>query len=671
MKQPVVSNLPQAKDFERIRAWKDSHFAAPQALPFSFQLDGQLIAGIPESWRPVVRQRRIDSNLVETVYEGTEPSGGRSLRVELLAYQDFPVLEWTVWLKNTAATPTALIEDLLGLAGVFAGQEPVLQHCNGDFYSAAGYTPQETALQAGKPLHFAPSGGRPCDGALPYYRLLFADYGLNLAIGWPCQWSAVFQAQPEGVQVSAGQEKTHLRLLAGETIRTPRITLMAWDGDKARAANLWRRWYLAHILPRPDGQPLKPMLPFGASEGGEEFTNATEENQLRLMDRCRQAGIDFDIWWIDAGWYPCHDGKKKNWTKTGSWRPDPERFPRGLQPIGEKVKSYGASFLVWFEPERVYSGTDLHRDHPEWLLKVNEITGGEIDESSLLDLGNPACRRWLTDHICNFIAENHIRIYRQDFNFPPLAYLRDNDAPDRQGIHENLHVQGYLQFWDDLLERNPGLWIDSCASGGRRNDLESMRRSVPLHYSDYGYGDAPVKLSFQHTMYAWLPYFKETALSWDLFGPGVEVPPDQQVDRFAYHCALAVMLFPSLDIRRDDIDLGLVREMIAVWRKAAGTLLHGDYYPLTPFSKSSEQWLVRQFECPEDAHGLLQGIRLPGSQDASITVYPHIESESAMYRFENPETHATAEVSGAILRKDGFTFSLPARSGAIWFYHWQ
>ena len=43
-----------------------------------------------------------------------------------------------------------------------------------------------------------------------------------------------------------------------------------------------------------------------------------------------------------------------------------------------------------------------------------------------------------------------------------------------------------------------------------------MRRSVPLHYTDYGYGDHPVKLAFHRTLFEWIPYFKEVTLSWDL-----------------------------------------------------------------------------------------------------------------------------------------------------------
>jgi hypothetical protein len=60
-----------------------------------------------------------------------------------------------------------------------------------------------------------------------------------------------------------------------------------------------------------------------------------------------------------------------------------------------------------------------------------------------------------------------------------------------QGMTENLYVQGHLAFWDELLRRHPHLRIDSCASGGRRNDLETMRRAVPLLRSDFQHAHMP------------------------------------------------------------------------------------------------------------------------------------------------------------------------------------
>jgi alpha-galactosidase len=310
----------------------------------------------------------------------------------------------------------------------------------------------------------------------------------------------------------------------------------------------------------------------------------------------------------------------------------------------------------------------LDIEHPEWLLKTRPKPGGPDDPLRLLNLGNPHCRRWLTDHICNLVSANGIKIYRQDFNFPPLAYWRDNDAEDRQGMHENLHVQGYLQFWDELLSRNPGLWIDSCSSGGRRNDLETLRRSVPLHYTDYGYGNHPVKLAFLHTLYAWIPYFKECTLSWDVCQPGEDLRFDKQVDSYSFHCGMAPMMFATLDIRRENYDFSSAVKMIAIWRTAAETMLHGDYYPLTPFSKSAEKWVVRQFDVPENQHGFIQGIRLAECPEGCITVTPRGIVDNSLYVFENQETQQILKIPGAILAREGFTFTLPERSAAIWFY---
>lgn len=652
--------ITQPQDMLRSRALAVSFFSSAADLPISFVFDGEAVRGIPEEWRPTSRSRRIDANMRETVFEGADPGTGLNLRVECTEYTDYPVWEWVAWFTNKANEPTPVIRDILALDGTFLGASPALHHCNGDFYSEAGYTPEETALHAGTEMRFAPNGGRPCDGAFPYYRIVFADWGLSLAIGWPAQWAASFSGRSDGASVRVGQEKTELRLLPGESIRTPRMTVLCWSGDASRAVNLWRRWYLAHVLPRPNGQPMKPLLACCGTDDGEEFTAATEENQIRYIERFRERGICPDVWWIDAGWYPCYNkDRERKWWMTGTWEPDPERFPNGLKPVSDCAARNGADLLVWFEPERVHAGTKLESEHPEWLLKTNDSA------NALLYLGNPECRQWLTDHVCGLIKNNGVKICRQDHNFSPLEHWRGNEAEDRQGMNENLHVQGYLRFWDDLLARNPGLWIDSCASGGRRNDLETLRRSVPLHYSDYGYGDHPVKLAFHRTLYEWIPYFKECTLSWDTTGAGRF---DSQADSYSYHCGMAPMLFATVDIRRDDYDYHLASRMIRIWRRASDLILYGDYYPHTPFHRSASRWVAWQFDCPETGRGLLQGIRFPTSPSEALTVHPEAVHPGSTYSFENSETAETREVSGEELIRNGFTFALPARSGAIWFY---
>ena len=653
------------EDMNRSRAWTGRFLSDPASLPISFKLDGTAVTGIPAGWRPTRRRRRVDANLIETVFEGRDDKTGLTVRVECMEYLDYPVVEWVAWFTNNGSGPTPILSDILALEGSFEGQAATLEHNNGDFWSKDGYTSVVTPLGNGTSQTFAPSGGRACDQAFPYYRIAFKDGGLSIAIGWPAQWSATFTGLADGVQVGAGQEKTHLRLMPGETIRTPRITVMSWQGDATRAANLWRRWYRAHLLPRTNGQPLGPLQVGHGAEDPEEFTGATEENQLRHIEEWAQRGIAPDVWWIDAGWYPCYNKDHvRKWPETGTWVPDPERFPRGLKPVSDAAAKFGAKFLLWFEPERVRPGTQLDREHPEWLLSIKTDDAWQTD-NRLLNLGNPACRQWLTDHVCKLIQDNGIKIYRQDHNFAPLQHWRENEPADRQGINENLHVQGYLQYWDDLLERNPGLWIDSCASGGRRNDLETMRRSVPLHYTDWGYGDHPVKLDFHHTLFQWLPYFKEVSLSWDLKG---QTRYDDRVDSFSYHCGLGPMIIPCIDIRRDDYDYALMRKMLGIWRRAADLMLTGDYYPHTASARTPDQWVARQFDCPEAGRGFVQAIRLPACEVETLQVHPKAMRPDVVYVFENPETGETKELTGLAVTRDGILFSQPKREGVLWFY---
>ncbi|HET6487380.1 MAG TPA: alpha-galactosidase [Spirochaetia bacterium] len=642
----------------RHREWTERFLSDP---PVSFTLDGKAFTGIPASWAPSAKTRRIDAAITERTFAGQDPVSGIAIRIECVEYADFPVTEWTAWFTNTGRAPSPLLSDVQALDALFDGTSPLLWSCNGDFYSGEGYAVQESALGPGETRVFSPSGGRPCDHAFPYFRIVFKGCGLSLAIGWPAQWSASFKGADGSVRVTAGQAKTQLRLMSGETIRTPRITIMSWTGDSVRAANLWRQWYRAHLLPRSGGRPLGPLVSASGTDEGEEFTAATEANQARFMERWIERGVRFDVWWIDAGWYPCFntEEKQRRWTMTGTWKPDPERFPRGLGPVSKSAARHGARLLVWFEPERVRPGTALAVEHPDWLL------GRAGSPNSLLNLGNPECRRWLTEHICRLVRENGISIYRQDFNFEPLEHWRTNEPEDRQGINENLHVQGYLQYWDDLLARNPGLWIDSCASGGRRNDLETLRRSVPLHYTDFGYGDHPVKLSFHHVLFEWIPYFKETTLSWDRSG---KARYNSDLDSFAFHCGLGPMIAPAIDIARDDYDFELARRMLVLWRKAAELMIEGDYYPLTPIHRSPDRWVARQFDCPGAGSGFVQAIRLPACPQQALSVQMKAVRDGTTYSFDNPETGEHREMAARDLARAGFTFSLPPRAGALWLY---
>lgn len=163
-------------------------------------------------------------------------------------------------------------------------------------------------------------------------------------------------------------------------------------------------------------------------------------------------------------------------------------------------------------------------------------------------------------------ADQRASRYRQDFNTEPLSYWRANDAPDRQGITEIGYVTGYLAYWDELRRRHPNMRIDSCAGGGRRNDLETMRRAVPLTRSDYLLeiepGETVSQQSQTYGIALWIPYF----------GTGINGR-----DAYTFRSQMCPALAGAWDMRLKDIDYASLRRLIAQRRTVANEF-YGDYY---------------------------------------------------------------------------------------------
>ena len=280
-------------------------------------------------------------------------------------------------------------------------------------------------------------------------------------------------------------------------------------------------------------------------------------------------------------------------------------------------------------------------NHPEWLL------GGR-----LLDLGNPKAREWLTDHLDRVIREQGIDLYRQDFNMDPLDCWRNNDAPDRQGVTENLHVQGYLAFWDALRKRHPGLVIDSCASGGRRNDLETMRRAVPLHPTDYNYGDLPVKQAFHHSLFHWIPYF------------GSNTVPVDRVDPYAFRSGHALSVVLGYDLRRKDLDYALLRKL-SDEKQLVAPYYYGDYYPLLPYSVKQDRWIGWQFHRPDRDDGLIEVFRRPESGEQTRLLRPGGLDPAAQYELHDLDRPTAERRGGKDLIEHGLRVTIDKKPGAV------
>ena len=622
--------------------------------PFSFMYDGKDSAELLAAW-PVRRDRIIlDTDRVAHTITWTDPQTDLQVRCEGIEYLDFPTLEWTVYFKNAGKHDTPVLSNIMGIdiqlqRGSFG--EYTLHHQVGSPATIDDYGPLEDVLKPKTTKHLGTYGGRPLNGSMPYFNVQWYGAGAIVVIGWPGQWAADFiRDGSTGLQIRGGQELTNLKLHPGEEIRSSLTVIQFYQGDTIRAQNIWRRWMMKYNVPRPGGKILQPQWNAFSSVQFAEMMMADEASQKRFIDRYLEEGIELDYWWMDFGWYHYKAPNIR-------FEVDLERFPNGLRAITDYGRSKGVKSIVWFEPENVNAESKIYKEHPEWMLD----SGPGV---KLVDLGNPQAWQWMLDMVDGQLVKEGIDLYRQDFNMEPLELWRDADQPDRQGITENKYLSGYLAFWDELQRRHPDMLIDSCSSGGKRNEMEAMRRAVPLWRTDYnnvGYvvfnyriapkDETPRALQC-HTygLARWLPFF------------GI---PARDDDLYIFRSGIMPSIVAAWNVDNPELDYDLLRQCYHEWRAVAGYML-GDYYPLIRYSQANDVWMAWQFDRAESGGGMIQAFRRAESSAFGYQFRLRGLDPQGRYEltdFDNKKTFQM-QMTGGELMDQGLTIHIDTQSGS-------
>lgn len=586
---------------QEVQRWMLWQFAKGVEPPFSFLYDGRLSAQLLPNWRVEHKTRRIDNARIAHIFTYTDGDTGLQIECECMLFRDYPAIEWVLRLRNRGSQGTPILSEIRAIDTTLTGEGRwILHRVLGSNAQRDDFAPIVDILKRGDHVHLAPVGGRPSSvSALPFFNLQTEGGGALFAIGWSGQWSADFVAEERNtLRLRAGIERTHLKLHPGEEIRTPRILLLFWQGeDEFAEFNRLRRFLLQYHVPRRRGKPVTLPLAFTTCGPPGEANQATEQNQLDFAARVAPLGVEY--FWLDAGWF---EGRWPN--GVGNWFLRKDGFPRGLRPLSEGVRRLGMKgLLLWFEPERVFEGTWIDREHPDWLLHLPN------NPNRLLNLGNPTALNWLTEHLSQMIEREGIAVYRQDFNIDPLPFWRTADAPDRQGITEIRYVEGLYTLWDTLLKRHPNLLIDNCASGGRRLDLETISRSVALWRSDYAYFEPIGKQCHTAGISRFLPtastgcgypdtYQMRSALNsglvlWTAWAPGADYDTYRR------------FLPPETPWRPNQpFPMQRAKALVAEFRRVR-SFFYGDFYLLTPYSTADDTWMAYQFHLSDKNAGIV------------------------------------------------------------------
>jgi alpha-galactosidase len=609
---PVGAVTPSASETAACRRWAEKYFSGVQP-PYSFVYAGK-------------------ANTVPTELQ---------VHREVQRFDDFPAVEWLVRFENRGTSDSAILESVRALDARFNlgdTKRGTLHWERGAVASFDDFKPEMEVLEGGKAFHLDSVEGRSSGAVMPYFNLEGKGGGVIVAIGWSGTWAADFHwTEPGRVEVQAGMRNTHLKLHPGETIRTPRMLVLFYEGDRWRGQNLFRQFMLQHHRPQQNGKPL--IAPVTCANWG-GTSAAIHLNNIRAI---QEKELPIAYYWIDAEWYG-KPGPAGSWFKNvGDWAIRRDIFPDGFRPLRDALRKSGRELMLWFEPERVMKGTPWYAEHYNWLIDPGRPT-------TLLNLGNPEARRFVTDFISQRIDEYGLGCYRHDFGMNPMPYWAVADAADRQGIAEIRYIEGLYAFWDELMAKHPGLIIDNCAGGGRRLDFEAIGRATPFWRSD-GPSDPIAHQAHTWGLLSWVPLNATSvnragddydfrsgmssalALNWWVSGdqPAADIPPD-----FPFDWARRTLL-QYLDFRK---------------------YFYGDYYPLTAYTQAADTWMAYELDRQDLGQGMVVVLKRPASTSEGARFKLRGLDPQAVYQVEwlDPGEHTIGR--GAELMEAGIAVTL-------------
>ena len=663
-------------------AWYRSILQNPAGFPFRFTYDGEPVQGFPDG----VFSRIEEKSVREDGREITEICWKKdaALYITLRCVHDFlyGVTEWTVWFENRGNRNTGVLADAETVLA-FPGKYPVLKGILGDHVN--NYRPYCLDL-ASQPRYFESNSGRATHVNFPYFDLEYGDSGVILAIGWAGTWRADFRYNGEKQEVeyrARAVNRLHTRLKPGEKIRTAlfvRAPYMVRNEDAA--CNYWRSWFIARCLPPADGHGT-PLHPFStcclASDTGRPNSDGSisegYDTWRPSLEKMIGEDVKTDFRWFDAGWYAAPDGSSPRedwWGTVGTWALDPVKWPgNSFRQSTDYAREHGMKTLMWFEPERVTDPEALAKNwgyDPKWAIRLDGV------KAISNNIGDPACYRWTLNRILRTLTENKVEMYREDNNSDQAAlwqYLDGLEGEDRSGITECKLIDAHYRMWDEIIACTLSYggcgFVDSCASGGGRNDLESLRRGVPLLRSDADRTTTALRLSMTSSFNRWVP----------MCGANNKEKPNQlsptgALDPYVWRASyLPILNVDSQFVQDPGQDFSLLRWGLKEWKRVCPYLLK-DFYVLTPWHTGTDTSGFTAFAYfdPDAASGVLLAFRQETCREDMLSVSLPFAGAHDQITLTDEDTGETTVLEGKDAASGGVAllFSRPRQARLLWIH---
>lgn len=488
-------------------------------------------------------------------------------------------------------------------------------NCNGTW--ADEFKPYSDTLNAGKKAYESLRGSVAHVGS-PYF-IIHKDADETSgdvyfgALSYSGNFKVVAEQTPyQFLNVLIGISDTDFewKLKAGECFRTPSVYAgFSGEGFGAMSNNL-SLFARRHVMPQDKAE--KPLRVLYNSWEATTF-DVTCEKQMELAKKAAALGTELFV--VDDGWF---GERNDDHAGLGDWYVNPKKFPQGLKPLIDCVKSLGMDFGIWIEPEMVNEDSDLYRAHPDWIYRYETRPVLEGRYQYMLDLTNPAVTDYIIERIDELLSENDISYIKWDMNRALGECGSSFQKPEEFKSIWVKHVEGFYHTIRELRRRHPDVEFEACASGGGRADYGCMHYFDEFWTSDNT--DPLVRLSIQETYSYLYPVKYMRAWVTDAASAGARVIPLE----FKLHCAMCGALGIGMNLNKaTEEQLAEVKEGVALYKSIRNTVqfgtlhrlksLHRDDFHALSYDRDGQvvvfAFLIRQARGQEEYLLKLQGLK--------------------------------------------------------------
>lgn len=653
------------------------HGALTDGIGFSFSYDGKKFGpAILSGWKV---STQTTPGVDQTIFR--HPSGLTIIREERL-YSEFEALEYTLRFKNEGRSSLPILgpvnalvlsfggEVLPGVSAVWSGgggREPTFPPA--DFAITRTYFGPMMPLKGD--VELTGGEGMPSRVNLPFFFIENQNNsaGIYVSIGWTGNWKASIRANFDNdiLYLRGGMPGINLKLHPGEEISSPSILVGAYRGPLSTGVNALRKLVRDRYAPTVSGQRLQ--APIYYDTWIDIGTDLDEKLFKTLVDSAAEIGQE--IFLLDAGWYNgsprCPYTDMALWdaisNSLGNWEEgeDRTRFPSGLRVLADYVRSKGMQFGLWFEPERVGPGSLLAKTHPDWIIWQPERKWWKW---GMVYFGKPEVQEYFCKVLDRFIEELGLRYIRWDHNNNLMWYCDSQDAPDRRGISQVRHLEGVHRVEEWVQQHHPDVILESCAGGGQRIDLLTLKHRHTIWISDRTEDPHIVRFHLEGLNHfvpgnAQAVAFAPPPASYRK--PGFTFPDIAFQSHFggAFGSGGRLHEWPASMKSQ-------ARKHFDTYKKIR-RFLSEDYYLLAPQPRDLDTWEAWQFHDPKADEGFVQVFRIRAPTSSKNIVLQALDRD-ATYRFSDAYTGETLEVAGAKATSDGISFELPQMSSRILIY---